>query len=116
MTMRILVTGGAGMVGSHAAAYWASQGHEVTVLDSLIRSKLFGWPKESVECNWRYLATVPRIRQVVGDVRRSEDVKQALGDGVDVVLHAASQPGGAVFHRPSSGGFFDQRLWNAPSP
>ena len=36
--MKILVTGGAGMVGSHAAEYWAAQGHDVVVLDNLMRS------------------------------------------------------------------------------
>ncbi|MBI4323282.1 MAG: NAD-dependent epimerase/dehydratase family protein [Candidatus Omnitrophica bacterium] len=91
--MRILVTGGAGMVGSHAAEHWAQQGHEVTVLDNLMRSRLFGWPKESVEYNWRLLGALPRIRQVLGDIRSAEDVQRAVGDGVDAVLHAAAQPG-----------------------
>lgn len=91
--MRILVTGGAGMVGSHAAESWASQGHDVTVLDNLMRSRLFEWPKESVEYNWRLLGELPRIRQVLGDIRSAEDVRRAVGDGVDAVLHAAAQPG-----------------------
>ena len=91
--MKILVTGGAGMVGSHAAEQWAARGHDVTVLDNLMRSQLFGSQKESVEFNWRYLETLPRIRRIKGDVRNAEEVRQALGDGVDVVLHAAAQPG-----------------------
>ena len=91
--MRILVTGGAGMVGSHAAEYWAAQGHDVTMLDNLMRSRIFGWPKESVEFTWRELAGRPRIRQIVGDIRNGEDVRRAVGDGVDAVLHAAAQPG-----------------------
>lgn len=91
--MRVLVTGGAGLVGSHAAEFWAACGHEVCVLDNLMRSKLFGWAKESVEYNWRLLASLPRIRQVEGDIRNAEDVRRAIGEGVDVVLHAAAQPG-----------------------
>ena len=91
--MKILVTGGAGMVGSHAAEWWAARGHRVTVLDNLMRSRLFGWSKESVEYNWRYLGDRPNVRLVKGDVRRLEDIRNALGDGVDVVLHAAGQPG-----------------------
>ena len=91
--MNILVTGGAGMVGSHAAEYWAGKGHTVTVLDNLMRSKLFGWPRESVEYNWRLLGQRKGIRLLKGDVRNAEDVRKALGDGVDVVLHAAGQPG-----------------------
>jgi len=91
--MKILVTGGAGMVGSHAAEFWAGQGHEVTVLDNLARSTLFGSSKESVESTWRFLETQPRIRRVKGDIRDPADVRQALGEGVDAVLHAAAQPG-----------------------
>ena len=62
--MNILVTGGAGMVGSHAAEYWAAKGHQVTVLDNLMRSTLFGSHRESVEYNWRYLSQRPNIRLV----------------------------------------------------
>jgi CDP-paratose 2-epimerase len=91
--MRILITGGAGMVGSHAAEYWAGQGHEVVVLDNLMRSTLFGSSRESVEFNWRYLETVPRVTRVRGDVRNPDDVRAAIGPGVDAVLHAAGQPG-----------------------
>lgn len=91
--MKILVTGGAGMVGSHAAEYWAAQGHQVTVLDNLMRSQLFGSQRESVEYNWRYLQDVPGIRLIKGDVRYAADLEEALGSGVDAVLHAAGQPG-----------------------
>ena len=34
--MRILITGGAGMVGSHAAEYYANKGCDVIVLDNLM--------------------------------------------------------------------------------
>ena len=91
--MKVLVTGGAGMVGSHAAEFWAARGHEVTVLDNLMRSTLFGSQRESVEYNWRVLGGQRAIRLVKGDVRSKEDVQRALGDGVDAVLHAAGQPG-----------------------
>ena len=91
--MKVLVTGGAGMVGSHAAEFWAGQGHEVTVLDNLMRSTLFKSQRESVEYNWRALGGRPGIRLVKGDVRSREDVQGAIGGGVDAVLHAAGQPG-----------------------
>lgn len=91
--MRVLVTGGAGMVGSHAAERWAKQGHRVTVLDNLMRSKLFRSARESVEYNWRMLEERGDIRLVKGDIRNPQDVSTAVGDGVDVVLHAAGQPG-----------------------
>ncbi|MCI0743481.1 MAG: NAD-dependent epimerase/dehydratase family protein, partial [Gemmataceae bacterium] len=34
--MRILVTGGAGYIGSHAVKLFLSRGHDVCVLDSLV--------------------------------------------------------------------------------
>lgn len=91
--MKILVTGGAGMIGSHAAEMWVARGHTVTVLDNLTRSRLCGSDRESVECNWRFLSRLPGVRLVKGDVRKTRDVREALGDGVDVVLHAAAQTG-----------------------
>ncbi len=54
--MKILVTGGAGLVGSHTAEYYAKRRDEVIVLDNLMRSQLFGYDKKSVEYNWNYLA------------------------------------------------------------
>ncbi len=81
------------MVGSHAAEHWASQGHQVTVLDNLMRSQLFGSQRESVEYNWRTLQELSGIRLIRGDVRYAEDLEEALEGGVDVVLHAAGQPG-----------------------
>ena len=58
--MRILITGGAGMIGSHAAEYYAKNGNDVIVLDNLMRSSLFGCEKESVEYNWNYLKKIKR--------------------------------------------------------
>lgn len=91
--MRILVTGGAGLVGSHTAEYYAKKGNEVIVLDNLMRSKLFGYDKKSVEYNWNYLAKYKSIKRIKGDVRRKRDVMESIGKGVDVVIHTAGQPG-----------------------
>lgn len=91
--MRILVTGGAGMVGSHTAEYYAKKGDEVIVLDNLMRSRLFGYDKKSVEYNWNYLAKYKSIKRIKGDVRRKQDIVESIGKGVDVVIHTAGQPG-----------------------
>ena len=55
--MRVLVTGGAGLVGSHSAEFFALQNpkNKVIVLDNLMRSTIFGYDKASVEFNWNYL-------------------------------------------------------------
>jgi len=91
--VKVLVTGGAGLVGSHTAEYYAKKGDEVIVLDNLMRSSLFGYNKESVEFNWNYLMQFKNIKRIKGDIREEKDVMKALGDGVDVVIHTAGQPG-----------------------
>lgn len=91
--MKILVTGGAGLVGSHAAEYFAKKKWDVVVLDNLMRSRIFGYDKGSVEYNWKYLARYKNIKRIKGDVRNSRDVNRAIGKGVDVVIHTAGQPG-----------------------
>ncbi len=55
--MKILVTGGAGLVGSHCAEFFALDNpkNKVIVLDNLMRSQIFGYDKGSVEYNWNYL-------------------------------------------------------------
>ena len=91
--MKILITGGAGMVGSHAAEHFAKKKWTVVVLDNLSRSKLFKANRQSVEYNWRYLGRFRTVERVRGDVRDGRDVRRALGKGVDALLHAAAQPG-----------------------
>ena len=91
--MKILITGAAGMIGSHAAEYYARRGDQVVALDNLMRSRLFGSKHKSVEYNWDYLADFSNITRIVGDVRNEADVRKALGSGVDAILHAAGQPG-----------------------
>lgn len=91
--MKILITGGAGLVGSHAAEYFAAKGNDVIVFDNLMRSRLFGYDKASVEYNWKYLSKLKNIKCIKGDVRNERAVMKALGIGVDVVIHTAGQPG-----------------------
>ncbi|MBU1148276.1 MAG: NAD-dependent epimerase/dehydratase family protein, partial [Candidatus Omnitrophica bacterium] len=91
--MRVLVTGGAGLVGSHTAEYYSKKGDEVIVLDNLMRSNLFGYNKESVEFNWNYLSQFENVKRIKGDIREEKDVMKALGSGVDAVIHTAGQPG-----------------------
>ena len=90
---RVLVTGGAGLVGSHTAEYYAKRGCKVTILDNLMRSKLFGYNKDSVEYNWKYLTRYSNITRIKGDVRNTKDVNRSIGKGVDIVVHTAAQPG-----------------------
>jgi len=93
--MRILVTGGAGLVGSHSAEFFALDNpkNKIIVLDNLMRSQIFGYDKASVEYNWNYLKKFKNIERIKGDVRNDKDVVKAIGKGVDVIIHTAGQPG-----------------------
>jgi UDP-glucose 4-epimerase len=75
-TLKLLVTGGAGYIGSIVARLLLSSGHEVTVLDSLERGHRAAVP---------YDASL-----VVADLRDAAAVGGALADGFDGVLHFAA--------------------------
>ncbi|RJQ52958.1 MAG: SDR family oxidoreductase [Actinobacteria bacterium] len=78
--MRVLVTGGAGFIGSNLVQRLLEQGHSVRVLDNFatgLRSNLISFEKE--------------IELVEGDLRSYERVHNGVR-GVDVVLHQGALP------------------------
>ncbi|MBD3235169.1 MAG: NAD-dependent epimerase/dehydratase family protein [Candidatus Eisenbacteria bacterium] len=87
---RMLVTGGAGFIGSHAAEHFASRGYDVTVLDNLSRGRLLRKADPNAEFNWTYLRSIPRVRCIRGDIRERE-VITPLAAEADVIVHAAAQ-------------------------
>nr|MDO8100899.1 GDP-mannose 4,6-dehydratase [Candidatus Njordarchaeota archaeon] len=88
--MKILVTGGAGFIGSHVAENFAKKGWDVTILDNLSRAKLLGRNDQSnTMYNWDYLKKL-KVKLVKGDIRDYEIV-QKLCNGVDAVVHTAAQ-------------------------
>lgn len=93
--MKVLVTGGAGMIGSHAAEYYAKdKRNKVIVYDNLMRSKIFSSRKKSVEYNWNYLQQYTNIDFWKNDIRDPGALDRCFRKyKPDVVLHAAAQPG-----------------------
>ncbi len=74
--MNVLVTGGAGYVGSHAARLLAAQGHEIWVYDNLV----FG-----------HRNAVAPGRLIVGDLLDQGKVQEVLRDRrIDAVMHFAA--------------------------
>jgi dTDP-L-rhamnose 4-epimerase len=82
--MRVLITGGAGFIGSHLADRLLAEGHEVRALDSLDAQVHGGEGRPG------YLD--PAVDLQVGDVRNRDDVARALED-VDAVAHLAAAVG-----------------------
>lgn len=78
--MRILVTGGAGFIGSHTVDRLVSLGHSVRILDSL---------EKPVHLKGKPAYLNPAAEFLLGDVTRREDWLRAL-DGVEAVVHLAA--------------------------
>ena len=87
---KILVTGGAGFIGSHAAEYYARKGEEVIVLDNLSRTEILGKVVGNPLYNWNYLKQYENVKLVKGDIRNFEQVKEVAKD-VDIIIHTAAQ-------------------------
>lgn len=92
--MTIVITGGAGLVGSHAAEHFAAKGWKVIVYDNLIRSQIFGFDQKTVEYNWNYLKGKKNITCVKADVRDRDALNACFKQyKPDAVIHTAGQPG-----------------------
>ncbi|WP_437524802.1 NAD-dependent epimerase/dehydratase family protein [Sorangium sp. So ce726] len=85
MTSHVLITGGAGFIGSHVADELLRQGVRVRALDSLV-------PQVHGPDRRRPAYLDPEVELIVGDVRDRDAVKSALR-GVDAVVHFASAVG-----------------------
>ncbi|MBW3637663.1 MAG: NAD-dependent epimerase/dehydratase family protein [Armatimonadetes bacterium] len=76
--MRILISGGAGFIGSHVADAYLSLGHEVAVLDNLATGSL-----DNLDAGAKFfqadITDLPRLQQIFGEFRP------------DVVSHHAAQ-------------------------
>ena len=81
--MNILVTGGAGFIGSHLVDALVDAGHRVRILDSLVE-QVHG---DAVPSHLNKQAEFVR-----GDVCDADAVRSAL-DGIDVVYHEAAEVG-----------------------
>ncbi len=86
MSMKVLVTGGAGFIGSHVVEKLLARGDEVTVLDNF---------------NDFYDPTIKRenmlanagARLVEGDIRDADLIKRLFAEGFEGVIHLAAMAG-----------------------
>jgi UDP-glucose 4-epimerase len=72
----ILVTGGAGYIGSHVVKLLCDEGYAVVILDNFSLGQ-----RENVD---------PRAILIEGDVLKESDLKRAFAHGIKVVIHFAA--------------------------
>lgn len=82
---KILITGGAGFIGSNLSLKLLSKGYEITVLDNL---------SEQIHGNSSSLfkSIEGKVNFIKGDVRNAEDWEKAL-QNQDIVVHLAAETG-----------------------
>jgi len=83
--MKVLITGGAGFIGSNLAAHFARLGHQVTIFDNFSR--------RGSQANLAWLKSLPAARELAviqGDVREPETIIRAARDQ-DAIFHLAGQ-------------------------
>ena len=79
--MKMLITGGAGFVGSHLCEKYTKEGHTVLCLDNFMSGNLL---------NIRHLLDYRNFKLIKGDIRDLELLEKIMRD-VDVVFHLAAQ-------------------------
>jgi dTDP-L-rhamnose 4-epimerase len=85
MSKKVLITGGAGFIGSHLADELLDQGYQVRVLDNLA-------PQVHGPHRQRPAYLNSEVEFIAGDVRDPGKVQQAL-EGIDAVYHLAALVG-----------------------
>ena len=124
MKERVLVTGGAGFIGSHVCEQLRRQGREVVVLDDLStgnRANLNGLEVEFVHGSITDAAVVQRAMQgvrkvvhlaalpsVARSLERPLDTHHACATGTATVLHAAAANKARVVYAGSSSAYGNQ--------
>ncbi len=77
---KLLITGGAGFIGSNLIEYFLKKGHQIVCLDNL---------STGFKHNIEVFENHPDFTFIEGDIRDLETCKQAV-KGVDIVLHQAA--------------------------
>jgi dTDP-L-rhamnose 4-epimerase len=83
--MNILITGGAGFIGTHLSRHLLALGHELTVLDSFLAQIHAGNTELASDVS-------PHVRLIKGDVADADAFKAALANA-QCVVHLAAETG-----------------------
>jgi len=80
--MKILITGGAGFLGSHLCEKLIAKGHTIVCLDNFLNGSLG---------NIRALLNHRCFKLTSGDVRDFDLLEKTVSSGIDVIIHLAAQ-------------------------
>lgn len=86
---KIVITGGAGFIGSHIADSLAKDGHEIIIVDNLD-------PYYSIDLKKRNVGMVLKNENVTfinSDITNLDSLKEIIDNTIDYVYHEAAQPG-----------------------
>ena len=86
---KILITGGAGFIGSNLALALLKKGHQVTVLDNL-SEQIHG--KDPEKTSSLYLSIKDKVQFIKGTVACRETLREAIADNT-VIVHLAAETG-----------------------
>ena len=88
MTQNILITGGAGFIGSRLALMLVANGHHVKVIDNL-NPQIHGQAPQS---SFLFRSIKDKVEFFCGSVTNRDDIMQVL-KGIDTVVHLAAETG-----------------------
>lgn len=83
--MNVLITGGAGFIGSHLVDRYLAEGHHVLAVDNLLTGDLDNLRAAREHPRFRYLQA-----DVTGDWQEIREHAGTYADGIDLILHFAS--------------------------
>jgi CDP-paratose 2-epimerase len=91
--MKVLITGSAGLVGSEAVIFYASQQHEVVGIDNNLRRYFFGPDGDTSRILGQLQVDFPNYVHKPIDIRNREAVQGIVREfRPDFILHTAAQP------------------------
>ena len=86
---KILITGGAGFIGSNLSLFLLDKGYEVTVLDTL-SEQIHGTDAENKSP--LFLSIKDKVKFIKGSVTSAEDWNKAIADN-EIIVHLAAETG-----------------------